>query len=359
MYDAIIVGAGVAGSAIARSLEGFNVLILEKNKKAVPKDSGIVSSRFMEYYGRRFVKHDIAEMELISRSRNFFLRGEKPFAHILHREKFAEYLLGESKKTAELRNETLVSVRVDSEKVTAVTGNSSYEGKIVIGCDGASSVVRKCAGIAPPKLSVGVMVRGSGVKEGHIRTFFNKDYSPDFFSWIIPQSDEYGLMAGAGSGECLTRFSSEQGLGNGKTYAYMVPTGMTRSYSERCLLVGDACGQNKPLTGGGIIFSLIGAKHATAAIRACLGKNRFGMKMLSSYEKSWKAEISWEIRKQLFVRRAYSRMDNDGIDRIFSDFGSHMEKLRNFDYDKFSRAWTHLPKAKLAKFALSNMHLLF
>ncbi|MBI2172724.1 MAG: NAD(P)/FAD-dependent oxidoreductase [Candidatus Aenigmarchaeota archaeon] len=359
MYDVIIAGSGIAGSTIARGLGGLDVLVLEKNKKAVPKDSGIVSRRFLEHYDRKFIRHEITEIELVSRSRRFFLKDENPFAFILHRERFAEFLLRETKKSADFKNESIISADISEKMAVVTTDKGSYEGRVVIGCDGASSALRKAVGISPPKLSVGVMVKGGGVKSGHIRTFFNKDYSPDFFSWIIPQSDEYGLMAGSGSGRCLERFASEQGLGLGKTYAYMIPTGMTKSYSDRCILAGDACGQNKPLTGGGIIFSLIGARHASSTIKMCAEKNRFDKKILSLYERAWKKEIAFEIRKQLLMRRAYARMNNDDIDRIFSDFGSHMESLRGFDYDNFSRSWRHLPKMKLAKFVISNIHSAF
>jgi flavin-dependent dehydrogenase len=345
---------------IAKSLKDFNVLILEKNKSIAPKDSGIVSKRFFEHYDRKFVQHEITKMELVAPGgRSFFLQDEAPFAFILHRERFASSIMKEAKRNADIVHEAFVSAKTEKERCVVRTNGGEYEGRMVVGCDGAMSSVRKSMGIAPMKLSLGVMVRKSGIKKGCIKVFFNKSYSPDFFSWIIPQTDEYGLMAGARAREFFERFRHDMCLNHGRLYAYMVPTGMTRSYSERCILVGDACGQNKPLTGGGIIFSLIGARHAAEAIRKAVACGRFSSSHLSEYEKRWKSEISLEIRKQLLVRRAYFRMSNSDIDRIFSDFGSHMEKLRGFDYDKFSRSWRHLPKVKLAKFTFLNLPRLF
>ena len=355
MYDIVIAGSGIAGSAIARSLD-CNVLILEKNKKVLPKDSGIVSGKFLEHYGKEFVRHEITEMELVPPSgESFFLRDEEPFAYILHRERLAEHTIKEAKKHADFRHESFISMKTSEDRAVVQTNKGEYECKVVVGCDGAMSSVRKAAGIRPPTLSVGVMVRESGLKKGQIRAFFNKKYSPDFFSWIIPQTDEYGLMSGSSSNKCLEAFRNDNNLAAGNTYAYMIPTGMTRSYSERCLLVGDACGQNKPLTGGGIIFSLTGARHASITIQECLKKNRFDSKFLSAYEKSWRKDISSEIRKQLLVRRAYKRLDNNAIDRIFSDFGPHIQRLRGFDYDRFSTSWRHMPKMKLMKFVISNL----
>ena len=58
MYDVIIAGSGIAGSTIARGLGELDVLVLEKNKKAAPKDSGIVSRRFLEHYDRKFIRHE-------------------------------------------------------------------------------------------------------------------------------------------------------------------------------------------------------------------------------------------------------------------------------------------------------------
>ena len=359
MYDVIIVGAGIAGSTVARSLD-CNVLILQKNKKVLPKDSGIVSRKFVDHYGTKFVRHEITEMELVPPNGNsFFLRDEKPFAHILHRERLAKFCIREAKKHADMRNETLVSMENGESCVTVRTNKSEYQGRMLVGCDGATSSVRKLSGIPAPRLSIGMMIKESGLKKGHIKTFFCKKYSPDFFSWVIPQSDEYGLMAGSGAMQCMKNFVYDMEFRPGKTYAYMIPTGMTKSFGNRCILVGDACGQNKPLTGGGIVFSATGAGCAASVINDAVSRKRFDSKFLSQYEKSWKQEIAWEIRKQIIVRNIYSRLSDDDVNSIFRKFGHHMERLRNFDYDKFSRSWVNMPKKDLLIFAFSNTWRLF
>ena len=68
-----------------------------------------------------------------------------------------------------------------------------------------------------------------------------------------------------------------------------------RSYGDNVLLVGDAAGQVKPFSGGGIYTSLVAARHAAISVREAFERDAFGAKSLAAYERRWKREIGREL----------------------------------------------------------------
>ncbi|MBI4174032.1 MAG: NAD(P)/FAD-dependent oxidoreductase [Candidatus Aenigmarchaeota archaeon] len=353
MYDVIIVGGGVAGCYLASRLAGLNILLIEKNKKVTLKDSGIVSKDFLDFFDRSLIKDEITKMEAFSpNDESFTLSNSDPFAYIIKRVEFSRHLREIAKRGAEIVYENVLGVTYGKDFVTVHTTGGSHHGKIVVGTDGANSIVRKYARIQRPFLSLGVMVKTGGNMGGDISVFFNKHFSPDFFAWIIPQNNEYGTISSIRPREYLRHFEKKQFLPGGQMIAYLIPTGYVKSYSERTLLIGDACGQNKPLTGGGIMFSLRAVLHAQGTIEKALERGRFDEKMLKQYEADWKRDFAREIDKQFLVRMLYRNLTNSDIDRIFREIGPEMQKLSGFDYDKFSGAWVKLPKFKMMKIAL-------
>ncbi len=362
MHDVIFVGSGVAGCYTASLLpKGLDILLLEKDKKVRLKDSGIVSRQFGAFINeQKLIKSHVAEIECVSPSgKKFTLNSSQPFAYILKRKRFTSYLRKTAGEKAEFRFENAVDVIQRKDCVTVRTNSGEYDTKIVVGCDGANSMVRKSMGINPPTLSLGMMVKTKSALSDKIQAFFNKHYSPDYFAWIIPQNKEYGLITAIRPREYLQHFVKKQGLPDGKLYAYLVPMGTTKSYGNRSLLIGDACGQNKPLTGGGIMFSLTASKIAAGIIADALETKTFNATFLSHYEKTWKAQLGREIGRQRLVRKIYRNLSNSEIDQIFEDFGGHIESLPVFDYDRFSLSWRSLPRTKLLKFAVSKFRYVF
>ncbi|MBI3190910.1 NAD(P)/FAD-dependent oxidoreductase [archaeon] len=360
MYDIIIVGGGVAGCHLA-SLIGkkHDVLILEKNDKPVQKDSGIVSKRFFDIFpndAKRLVKCEINRMECVSPSGiTFDVKSEDPFAYILEREMFSKFLIKTAAKRSEIVYEGAEAVNISPTHTSVKTAGGVYKAKMVIGCDGALSIVRKAMNIENPKMAVGLMIKTQQKMEGDINVFFNKYFSPDFFSWIIPQNYEYGLMTCIRPKEYLDYFVKNMYLPRGKMHAYMIPYSFVKSYSTRSLLVGDACGQNKPLTGGGIIFSMLAAQHAGTIINDALEYERYDNSFLRYYEQYWKKELAAEIKKQLFFRKIYRNLSNKEVDKLFTEFGPYISRLTEFDYDKLSNIWTHIPKVKIIRHFLPKI----
>ncbi len=361
MYDVIICGAGVAGSSLAAHLEGLNVLVIERDPKVQLKDSGIVSAQFKDIFdgSSGFIKNKISRMDLLSPSYETQVKTKKPFAYILHRVKFGKELRKRAMKNADFSYEFVRDVKFKDKSAIVSTNDHTYSAKLVIGCEGSLSTVRKSMHIRNPLLCPGIMViyrQNHDLNVGNtIKVFFNKVYSPDFFTWIIPQNNEYGLMSTIKPREYFERFKKDMNLPDGKLYSTVIPVGFTKSYGDNALLVGESCGQSKPITGGGIMFSTQCAKHAAETIKDAFTEERFDSFFLERYERSWKAEFSGEIRKQLLFRKLYRNITNREFDTIFRDYSDYLKNLDDFDYDRFSDLVKLIPKRKLAKLTLSSI----
>jgi flavin-dependent dehydrogenase len=277
----------------------------------------------------------------------FTLHSRTPYAFILKRETFAKYLYSKAKKRAKIVHETVTAIKYEKDMVKVATTGGQYEGKVIVGADGAHSMVRKAARLSSPILSLGIMIRTKNDLQGNINVFFNKYFSPDFFAWIIPQNNEYGLISSVRPRDYLNYFQKKLYLPGGKIYAYLIPTGYVKSYANRTILVGDSAGQNKPLTGGGIMFGLKSAGYAATAIKGAFEEEKFDENHLWPYEMMWKKDIAWEIDKQFLARMFYRRLTNAQLDKIFLEIGQEISKLDEFDYDKFSTVVSRFPKMKL------------
>ncbi|PIY89996.1 MAG: dehydrogenase, partial [Nitrosopumilales archaeon CG_4_10_14_0_8_um_filter_34_8] len=79
--------------------------------------------------------------------------------------------------------------------------------------------------------------------------------------------------------------------------------------------VGDAAGQAKPTTAGGIYSSGMGGLYAGQAISKYLESKKESD--LEEYQKRWTDKFGKEFEKQLFARKILERLDNNTINKLF------------------------------------------
>ncbi|NYZ78320.1 hypothetical protein H0N96_02885, partial [Candidatus Micrarchaeota archaeon] len=77
----------------------------------------------------------------------------------------------------------------------------------------------------------------------------------------------------------------------------------------RVLLVGDAAGQVKATTGGGVVF---GGSCARVAARCAAVFIREGKEL--NYEREWRREFGKELRLHAAIARAKNSLGNSGLD---------------------------------------------
>jgi len=119
-----------------------------------------------------------------------------------------------------------------------------------------------------------------------------------------------------------------------------IPMGtLTRSYGDRLLVIGDAAGQVKPTTGGGICFGHIGARIAAGVLREALGSDNLTAGQLSRYQKQWKAKMGKELSRGYWARWAYARLSDRQIEGIFNALDSNGMARTLLSSDNFSFDW--------------------
>ena len=81
------------------------------------------------------------------------------------------------------------------------------------------------------------------------------------------------------------------------------------------MIAGDAAGQSKPTTAGGIYSCGIGGLFACQAITKYLETDKYSQ--LEQYQKNWRDRFGKEFEKQRLARKILERVDNKTINNVF------------------------------------------
>jgi flavin-dependent dehydrogenase len=95
-----------------------------------------------------------------------------------------------------------------------------------------------------------------------------------------------------------------------------------RSYGERVLAVGDAAGLTKPVTGGGIFYSLLSAKLAAETLVDAFRAGDVSAARLSQYQARWHRRLMPEIRLARWFRHLLANLSDEELDRFVDALAS-------------------------------------
>ena len=88
------------------------------------------------------------------------------------------------------------------------------------------------------------------------------------------------------------------------------------------LAIGDAAGLTKPMTGGGIFYSLLSAAFAVETLVDALGSDDLSASRLSRYEKRWRQRLMPELRTGSLVRHLVTNLTDREINAVLAAVGS-------------------------------------
>jgi digeranylgeranylglycerophospholipid reductase len=151
-----------------------------------------------------------------------------------------------------------------------------------------------------------------------------------------------------------------------KVYAPIWIDGPLKSFvTDRTIVVGDAAGQSKPTTAGGIYSCgmagvLAGRALVNSADSSNCDQNDMQLLLHKYYESNWLSMFKAEFDKMLIARRLFERMDNRAIDDLINAIPPEVlqEASTDGDFDFHSSAVAKIlgakGAAKMAKALFGN-----
>jgi geranylgeranyl reductase family protein len=372
--DVAVVGAGPAGSRTARNLatRGFRVKLLEEHRTVgVPSHcSGLISLRTLKesQIGEQAIMHRVTGAYVHTQSGSeVALGGGKTQAVAIDRVKWDQTLCEQAQEAgAEMVRARLTNVERANSHVLLTTQtdgrDSALTARMVIGADGTHSRVRRTLGMGAPSefaYNLGIEGRMKARREDFVHVFVGQEMAPGWFGWIIPTGDGM-VRVGIGSNnrvkpiECYRQMSARfpglfEGIEPCRMYGGTIPLEFApKTYGDNVLLVGDAGGQVKPFSGGGIYTSLVAARFAAKTAAEALDANDLSAERLSVYEKRWKKKIGRELLRSLRLRRFGLELSEDEVERVVGALRSEgLQELaaRHGDIDYPSRVLLRLARS--------------
>lgn len=320
-YDAVVVGAGPAGSTAARLLarEGASVLLLDR--AAFPRDKpcgGGVTLRAAALqdvdlspvtertiYGARF------SLDL---GPHFDRRFGRPLTYMTQRCRLDEYLALQAVDAgADFHDsEPVRAVDMGSQGVTVRTVKGAYEARLLVGADGANGTVGRAVSLRT-QCEEAVALEGnvrfaSGVpEEWHDCVALDLGGLAGGYGWVFPKGDHLNVGVGAWKYAAFTlrpklaRLARRFGFDPESLQdlrGHHLPVRLPGSPVARgpVVLLGDAAGFVDPLSGEGLHMAFASARLAAEAAALYLAGESSDM---TPYERA----VDLKLQPELTVSR--------------------------------------------------------
>lgn len=367
MLDVVIVGAGCVGSYLASLLskEGLTVTVIEKDINVADSVncSGIIGLDSFQSFDlpQDIIQSEMKDITVYSPSGcKIHYSPKKTLAYVVDRSRLDRKLFQNAtdegvsyKMSCSVEN---ICVHSSGVKLDINTRGKKevIKSKICVLASGFGSKIVEKAGMGRIDNYVqGAQVEAelSGVENTQI--FLGRKVAPNFFAWVAPSGEnkcKVGLVSNEKSGSYLKRFlendffGKDLNLTSPMKVSLLPMTALQKTFSDRLIVVGEAAGQIKPTTFGGIYYGFLCAKIASNTIKKSFEMNKFDESILSEYEKKWKEKISSEQAMGMKFLQVFSKMSDNHIDSIinlanrnglvslvdrFFDFDFHSHIIKN------------------------------
>ena len=347
-FDVIICGAGPAGCTAALALggSGLQVALIDKERfprekvcgdalpAYVPKVLNTISPEYAKAFAGLQPKTEAGTCRVVSPSSGILDLKFSESGYICKRMVFDSFMSGLVSRLPNVK--TIYDTRVTDisstgEMVTVCTDrNPGLTTRLVIGCDGAySTVKKKLAGTGPDLSHSSGAVRAyfrniEGTPPGTIELHFVRNLMPGYF-WIFPLPDnEFNVGIGMPSKivakrkislrEELLRITGETPGIRERFYAsemvsdirgYLLPLAFQKASisGHRFMLCGDAASLVNPASGAGIGHAMQSGRSAGWHALECFRHDNFSAGFMKAYDNSVYSIMWHENRKFMLARR--------------------------------------------------------
>ena len=340
MYDVIVVGGGPVGGYTACQLadQGFEVSLFEEDDE-VGKDvicTGVIGTEAFKQFNlpRTVILSRIKSIIFFSPSfLTFDYTPSDAFAYVvdrgifdskileLAREKGVEVHLGRQVRRIKI-NENLAEVEIENED-----SSQTVQTRVIVLATGIKYQLHKSLGLRPPPAFLqGVQVETEVKDLSSTEIYLGSEVSPGSFAWVVPlnhQRARIGLLTEKRGTFYLnnflkSRFKDRINEQDPKIFQKSIAHGpVQRSVSDRVLVVGEAAGQVKTTTGGGIYYGLLCSEIAAEVLKQSFHKGELSFRQLVKYENLWRSKLGKELRVGKLARKIMGKLSDPQIEKVF------------------------------------------
>lgn len=336
-YDVVVVGAGPAGAMASKyaAKNGAKTLLIEEHASigSPVQCTGLISTAALD-------ECEVGEKSFVlSKMKGAFvyapngdelcIRARETKAYVIDRKEFDRALVERSidEGVDFILKTRFIGIEKDGICVISNGERKTIQADMIIGADGIQSNVGRSAGLPRcRKFLSGIQFEAPYLANDpeFVEIFTGTEYAPGFFAWAVPFSGMARIGLARNPGEppatyyleklCRHRIiASRCACSRTEHVVGGIPLGPPdMTVRNNVMLVGDAAGQVKSTSGGGIYMGAVCAKVAGEVAAKASRKEADPLE----YEKRWRKSVERELAIGMLIHTSLGKLTDADLNEF-------------------------------------------